>query len=95
MQSCGSTPERQGDTSRLPFSVAGLNRWDGWDSTAKRFLESAGERINLHDVVKRYVHFISQLHGWLRERQLDVHKGALESLERQREEIAELMAQEQ
>ncbi|HEX8824478.1 MAG TPA: hypothetical protein VF794_31440, partial [Archangium sp.] len=50
-----------------------LRQFDGWNAPAKQFMEEAGPRINVHNVVQRYFEHVVEFYEWFSQKQKDVH----------------------
>jgi len=59
----------------LELKVGDLQKYDGWNSAARKFLKAAGETIDLLGLVDRYYEHVCGFNDWLREEQFRIHGG--------------------
>lgn len=47
------------------FETSSLLDWDNWKSIARKYLEEAGEQIEVHDFASEYMVLVNQFNEWL------------------------------
>jgi hypothetical protein len=57
------TPDT-GETSAVVVSSSALREWDGWNASARAFLEDADEDVDLQAVVAGYSALVQDFHQW-------------------------------
>lgn len=69
-------PERGAKlTTGIRLDTASLLEWSSWTAPAKRYIEQAGEHINIHQFSEEYLVRINRFHSWL-EAMLHEHHAA-------------------
>lgn len=58
---------------QLRLSQADLRQFDGWNAPAKRFIDEAGDSIDLRGVIVGYFRHVSNFYDWFDARQREVH----------------------
>lgn len=60
--------DKEGKTVFFLFSVADLNKWDGWDTLSRTYIESNPEGINVEQLFQDYSRRAKSFHDWFRSR---------------------------
>jgi len=50
-----------------------LRQFDGWNTPAKRFIDGAGDHIDLRAVITEYFSHVNQFYDWFDQRQRELH----------------------
>lgn len=79
LPSIGSTTKvsniRDGIAGSVQISLrrTDLRKFDGWTAPANKFLDSAGDEIDLRTVVSEYYEHVDAFQAWFAQRQREVH----------------------
>lgn len=71
----------------VPISKDQLLIFDGWNATAKAFIEQSNSEIELADVLRQYHDKVVDFQNWFESLQRDVHKDEWEYREQMTEKI--------
>jgi hypothetical protein len=58
--------DKQGRSVFFILTAKNLNKWDGWDSPSKSYIESNPEGINVEQLFNEYSNRIKLFHDWFR-----------------------------
>src|SRR5689334_322480 len=65
---------RVGNVSiQLRLKTDDLRQFDGWNDAARRFLDGAGDRIDLRTIITDYYAHVNQFYQWVDQRQRELH----------------------
>ncbi|MBA2311978.1 MAG: hypothetical protein H0V97_04155 [Actinobacteria bacterium] len=70
------------------LNTAVLLEFDGWPAPAKRYLDDAGERIDLVEAVSEYRDSVRDFYLWFEDDVRDLHSDAIEQVREYEEELA-------
>lgn len=73
--------------SRVALATIELLDWDGWTAGAREFLRSAGEQIDLTEVIGGYTRDVEAFYQWFGAEQATEHAAELAALEALRQEL--------
>lgn len=73
--------------SRVLLSTAELLEWDGWSAGARGFLQTAGDEIDLADVIGGYTQEVGAFYQWFGGEQEREHATELADLQAMRQEL--------
>jgi hypothetical protein len=63
-----------GETSiQMRLKTDDLRQFDGWNNAASRFLDKAGDHINLRNIITDYYAHVNQFYEWFDQRQRELH----------------------
>ena len=81
-------------THSIHLDKKSLQQWDGWNKTAKLFIEKQNEHIDLKNIVTDYHQLIRVFYDWFYGRIKEIHKDELDELEKQRSLLYKQMKNE-
>lgn len=75
---------------QIKLDVASLRGWSGWDTKAKKFLETLGKDVVLDDLVNRYGSLVTGFYEWFARRLQGFHAKEFEEYNRLQKKFVEL-----
>lgn len=77
-------------TTGVRFPTDALLAWDGWTAPSRAFIERAGEYLDIHAFVEKYLDKVVQFHTWLNAELDRFHAGDLAQMRSLQEQLAQL-----
>ncbi len=75
------------ETRTLNLLVADLRTFDGWSPPARKFLDAAGDRINIEEVTTLYRNKVTAFYQWFYSRQAEIHAEELKRVKQKDNEL--------
>jgi hypothetical protein len=70
--------DKEGRSVFFLFSFADLNKWDGWDSLSRKYIDSNPEGINVEQLFHDYSTKVKSFHDWFRSQAWEMNSDDLE-----------------
>ena len=67
-------PRTEEATNSLAMTTEELKRFEGWSPQARKFLDAAGDKVDLSEVVEQYNAKVEDFYRWLGQKQHDIHR---------------------